>query len=98
MKITKKDLIADRKDDEKSSSPCCHSIEDAGERKFYVSVPITEAAITGLVLGKPVTLTVQGSLREVRTRWSPEIEIEVTSIEMTSGKTELEELIDEEDE
>ncbi len=96
MKITSKDLVQDRKKDDDTPSPCC-SISSGEDRCFYVSVPVTEDAIKGLVLGESVELTVKGVLKEVRSRWSPEVEIEVGEITLVNSKNDFEALIDEED-
>lgn len=97
MKITKKNLVEDRKDGDSVSSPCCGvKEEDEHERKFYMSVPITAAAIKGLKVGESITVTVVGKLAEARTRWSPEIEVEVESLEL-ANKNEFEELVDDDE-
>jgi len=98
MKITSKDLVADRKDESSSSSPCCIMKDDDDERKFYVSVPVTETAIKGLAIGTSVELNVKGVLKEVRTRWCAEVEIEVGEITLANSKNDFEALIDENDE
>jgi hypothetical protein len=96
MKLTAKDLMKAEGSDEYSSSPCCEIKGSEHEKKFYVTVPVTEAAIKGLVIGKKVTLVVEGVLSEVRSRWSPELSIEVSSIDIKQGN-EFEELLDDEE-
>jgi hypothetical protein len=96
MKLSAKDLIEDWKDDNETSSPCCH-MSGEEERRFYVSVPITEELVKGLAIGASVKLTVEGKLAEVRTRWSPELEIEVGSIEVQNSKNEFEGLLDDDE-
>ena len=97
MKITAKDLIQDRKSEGQDCSPCCVIREDEQERKFYVSVPITEEAVKGLKIGESVKLVVEGKLAECRVRYCPEVEIQVSSSNLTQTSNVFEELAGEED-